>query len=61
MNKLISNPIVDVYVHAKNEMFIASSSNVSSCCLSEATSIGDENQYLGKYGSYGPYHCATNE
>ena len=60
MNKLISNPVVDVYVHAKNEMSIVSTSSVSSC-LSEATSIRDENQYLGTYGSYGPHHYATNE
>ena len=60
VNKLILNPIADVYVHAKKEMSIVSTSSVSSCCLREAT-IGDENQYLGKYGSYGPYHCATNK
>ncbi|TQE02953.1 hypothetical protein C1H46_011440 [Malus baccata] len=44
--------VVDVYVQAKNEMSIVSTSSVLSC-LSEATNIGDKNQFLGKYGSYG--------
>ncbi|KAM1529145.1 hypothetical protein ACFX1Z_018389 [Malus domestica] len=60
VNNLISNPVVDVYVQAKKKMSIVSTSSVLSC-ISEATSIGDDNQFLGKYGSYKPHRYATNE
>ncbi|RXH81278.1 hypothetical protein DVH24_005192, partial [Malus domestica] len=52
VNNLISNPAVDVYIHAKNEMFVVPTSSMSYVCLSETTS---------KCGSHGPHHYATNE
>ncbi|RXH71969.1 hypothetical protein DVH24_025470 [Malus domestica] len=45
VNNLISNPVVDVYVQAKKEMSVVSTSSVLPC-INEVTSIRDENQFL---------------